>query len=138
MLSPPLNLREDVNLVALVRQAVDQLSSASGREIILELAEEAIQVTVDEGRFEQVMNNLISNALKYSPSAKPVVVGIARKEEQAIVWVRDDGKGMSEEEQAHVFERFYRVNPDANVQVEGLGLGLYIASEIINRLGGRI
>ena len=45
---------------------------------------------------------------------------------------------MSEEEQAHVFERFYRVNPDAHVHVKGLGLGLYIASEIINRLGGRI
>jgi len=133
-----LNLRENVNLVALVRQAVDQLASASGREIILEMAEEAIQITVDEARFEQVMNNLITNALKYSPSAKPVVVGIARKEEQAIVWVRDEGKGMSEEEQTHVFERFYRVKPDANVHVKGLGLGLYIASEIINRLGGRI
>ena len=77
-----LNLRENVNLVTLVRQVVDQLASASGDEIILEMAEETIQITVDEARFEQVMNNLISNALKYSPSAKPVVVGIACKEEQ--------------------------------------------------------
>ena len=133
-----LNLRENVNLVALVRQVVDQLAEASGREIIVEMAEETIQVTVDEARFEQVLNNLISNALKYSLFAKSVVVGIARKEEQAVVWVQDKGKGMSEQEQTHVFERFYRVHPDANVHVKGLGLGLYIAREIINRLGGRI
>ena len=84
------------------------------------------------------MNNLITNAIKYSSSDKPVVVGIACKEEQVIVWVRDEGKGMSEEEQAHVFERFYRVNSYANVHVKGLVLGLFIAREIINRLGGRI
>jgi len=133
-----LNLRENVNIVALVLQIVEHYSFTSRREIILEATEETIQLTTDEARLEQVLNNLVSNAIKYSPSEKPVVVGIERNAQQVMVWVRDEGNGLSAEEQAHIFERFYRVNSASNVKVDGLGLGLYIASEIVSRLGGRL
>jgi signal transduction histidine kinase len=130
--------RENVNIVQLVRQAVEQQSAISNHPIILETQQEEILVTCDEARIEQVLNNLMSNAIKYSPADKPVVVGIERNDQEVIISVRDQGDGISQEEQAHVFERFYRVHTDENARIEGLGLGLYIAHEIVVQQGGRM
>jgi len=55
-----------------------------------------------------------------------------------VIWVRDEGQGMSEEQQAHVFDEFYRVSSEETPRIEGLGLGLYIAREIVTRMGGRM
>ncbi|MFL5699064.1 MAG: CheR family methyltransferase [Ktedonobacteraceae bacterium] len=130
--------RKNVNIVELVRQVVEQHNVTTDHPITLETQQEEVQVNCDEARIEQVLSNLISNAIKYSPAEKPVVIGIERTGDEVIVAVRDEGHGMSEEQQAHVFERFYRAHSEENGTVEGLGLGLYIAHEIITQHGGRI
>src|SRR6266566_1791699 len=133
-----LKSRRNVNIVELVQQVVEQHNVTTDHPITLETQQEEVQVNCDEARIEQVLSNLISNAIKYSPAEKPVAIGIERTGDEVIVAVRDEGHGMSEEQQAHVFERFYRAHTEENDTVEGLGLGLYIAHEIITQHGGRI
>src|SRR2546423_865425 len=130
--------RKNVNIVELARRVVEQHNVTTDHPITLEAQQEEVQVNCDEAHIEQVLSNLISNAIKYSPAGKPVAVSIERSGDEVIVAVRDEGHGMSEEQQAHVFERFYRAHSEENDTVEGLGLGLYIAHEIITQHGGRI
>jgi two-component system, chemotaxis family, CheB/CheR fusion protein len=88
-----------------------------------------------------VLNNLLENAIKYSSPDKPVTIGIAHPSQptsEVVVWVRDEGSGIGEEEQAHIFDRFYRVLASESPQIKGLGLGLYISHEIIIHHGGRM
>jgi signal transduction histidine kinase len=128
----------NVNIVELVQRVVEQQNVTTDHEITVETKQEEVQVNCDEAHIEQVLSNLISNAVKYSPDEKPVVVSIESSGDEVIVAVRDEGHGMSEEQQAHIFERFYRAHSEENDTVEGLGLGLYIAHEIVIKHGGRI
>jgi signal transduction histidine kinase len=88
----------------------------------------------------QVLTNLLSNALKYSTRASPVVLTASQNQHAAIFSVRDEGQGIPSEELPAIFNRFYRVQ-GINVQSGsgvGLGLGLHICREIVERHGGRI
>src|SRR6266700_1605776 len=134
-----LKKQEHVDIVALVRLVVEDYAASSDHPISLETSLKSLAITCDEARVEQVLNNLMGNAIKYSPPGKPVVAGIEQgQSNEVIVWVRDQGPGISQEEQAHIFDRFYRAHAYGNPGVEGLGLGLYIAHEIVNRHGGRM
>jgi signal transduction histidine kinase len=134
-----LTIHENVDILACVRQIIEQQSAITGRPISLETDEQAIEGACDEDRLEQVLNNLINNAIKYSPSDKPVRVGVERRaENEVVIWVHDEGQGLSQEQQAHVFDEFYRISSEGTPRVEGLGLGLYIAKEIVTRMGGRM
>jgi signal transduction histidine kinase len=133
-----LHTQENVDIVALVRRVIEQFTSTTNRALKLESSEESITGNWDEARLEQVLNNLVSNAIKYSSADKPVVIGVQRQPEEVIVWVKDEGRGISEEDQPHVFDRFYRTHNGNDESVEGLGLGLYIAHEIIVQQGGRM
>ncbi len=137
--------RENVNIVELAQRVVESLSTANNHRIVLEnsTGQETIVGNWDESRLEQVLNNLIGNAIKYSPPDKPVVVGIEVRQENAqprevVVWVRDEGIGISEEQQEHIFDRFFRAQTSENTRIEGLGLGLYITHEIVTQHGGKI
>ncbi|MFD1631043.1 PAS domain S-box protein [Pseudopedobacter beijingensis] len=93
-------------------------------------------VKADRQRIEQVMLNILSNAVKYSPKADSVQVEIEHKNGRVVVKVKDFGVGLSEINQRKIFDRFYRAEGMANVS--GLGLGLYLAKEVIERHGGQI
>ncbi|MFI5275815.1 MAG: ATP-binding protein [Ktedonobacterales bacterium] len=97
-------------------------------------------VYADRERIYQVISNLLSNALKYSPATQPVTVRARATEQECIVAVLDHGPGMPAEAQEHIFDRFYRV-PGMQVQSGsgvGLGLGLHISKDIVSRHGGRL
>jgi len=135
-----LQKKEQLDIVALARQVVVQYTSQS-HDILLHADENPILVTYDEDRIEQVLNNLLSNAIKYSPEGKPITVNIMREPErpdEVVIAVHDEGPGVAEKDQIHVFERFYRSNDSQKKRPRGLGLGLYIAHEIIALHGGRI
>lgn len=97
-------------------------------------------VLIDTDRVRQVSNNYLTNALKYSPADKPVEVRLEVEGSLARVLVIDQGPGLSEEEQQHVWERFYRVRRTEakGGSPRGLGLGLYICRGIIERQGGQV
>ena len=91
----------------------------------------------DRQRIEQVVVNILSNAIKYSPGETEVLVYHELNDNELIIYVRDYGDGVPEDEQANIFERFYRCK-DLSVHISGFGLGLYICRDIIKRHKGRI
>lgn len=93
-------------------------------------------ILADEIRLEQVISNLISNAIKYAPGGDIVVSGQIRPE-QIIVCVSDQGPGIAPEDIPHIFDRFYRA-PDMARRTKGAGLGLFLTKSIIEAHGGRI
>jgi len=95
-------------------------------------------VTADRHRISQVMSNLISNAIKYSPDADEVFVSAALQNNRVRFSVKDHGIGIPQDKQEKVFEQYYRVSGSKEYTFPGLGLGLYISSEIIKRTGGKI
>jgi PAS domain S-box-containing protein len=133
---------EPANLLPLVESAVDEQRLLTPRRVIgLDLPDvESIPVQADARHIKQVVTNYLTNALKYSPAACPVEVGVTSDGAQARVWVRDQGPGLAPDQQQRVFERFYRA-PDIAVQSDagiGLGLGLYICRSIIEQHGGQV
>lgn len=100
-------------------------------------APEAISVMGEESRLDQVVTNLVENALKYTDKGS-VCVSLARDGEDALLEVRDTGIGIPEEAVSHVFERFYRVDKARSRDTGGTGLGLAIVEKIVAQHGGEI
>lgn len=125
----------EFNLIDLVGTCIENFNYLyPGRTLICDCAD-YLQVYGNVGRIEQVIMNLISNAVKYSADTTQISI-IARSEnDRAIVSVIDSGIGLSEEQKNRIFERFYRVE-DKKFLTSGLGMGLYISSEIIKSHGG--
>jgi signal transduction histidine kinase len=95
-------------------------------------------VAADRDKLRQVLVNLTENAIKYSPDGGHIEVRIDRAAEAMRFSVRDQGIGIAPEEQARIFERFHRLDPNMTRGVGGTGLGLYICRELVQRMGGRI
>lgn len=135
-----LRLEHDSDLAALCYQVVDEQIAASERPVTLELPEQQIELEMDPDRISQVLTNLIANALKFSPPEAPVRVAVALADDEAVISVHDQGLGIPPEQLPHIFERFYQA-PNIAVQAGskiGLGLGLFISHEIVERHGGRL
>jgi two-component system, OmpR family, phosphate regulon sensor histidine kinase PhoR len=100
------------------------------------------QVAADRDKVRQVLVNLVENAMKYSPGGGRIEVGLELGPESeadtVVFFVRDEGLGIPPDEQARIFEKFYRLDPHMTRGVGGTGLGLYICNELVNRMGGHI
>jgi signal transduction histidine kinase len=130
--------RRAVDLAALVRGLVAQMTPTFGAHpVSLELYEELPPVWADAPRLEQVLTNLVENAIKYSPPAALVTVRVEPAEGGATVTVEDQGPGLGAEDLSRIFDRFYQA-PRAREQRTGLGLGLYIAKGLVDAHGGRL
>ncbi|MEO8853779.1 MAG: ATP-binding protein, partial [Ginsengibacter sp.] len=99
---------------------------------------EEVKLFADKDRTGQVLTNLLTNALKYSPSSENVFVSLSVKDNDAICSVKDCGNGIKKEEQSKIFERFFQVSGNEGVARSGFGLGLYISAQIIERQKGKI
>ena len=99
--------------------------------------DENLTVYADEHRIDQVVVNFINNAVKYAPGSKDIYLTVERQGNMARIAVKDTGPGIDPEKQAHLFNRYYRADY-TDYQTSGLGLGLYISSEIIKKHGGNI
>ena len=129
---------ETCDLAALCRQAVEEQQLASGRTITLIGQEAPLPLTADCERLGQVLSNLLTNALKYSADDRPVRVLLSRRDHSALVQVQDEGVGIPKEELPLIFDRFFRARTARNGPQRGLGLGLAICKEIVERHHGHI
>ena len=130
--------RAPVDLAAIVTDAVhDARAAAPDREISLS-ADGALEVPGDELRLRQVVANLLDNARAHTPAGTPVSVRLSRDADSASLEVSDRGPGLSPAEAEQIFERFYRGDPSRSRSSGGAGLGLSIASAIVEAHGGRI
>ena len=129
--------RNVVDLVAIARDTVAEHDAmASGHRITLVARTSSLVSGWDGRRLEHVISNLISNAVKFSPSGGDVTVTIDRLEDDAVIAVRDQGVGIFPEDRATIFERFRR---GTNVKgIPGTGIGLTLVKEIVEAHGGRI
>ncbi len=93
-------------------------------------------VGADEEKVRQVVGNLVQNAIKYSPEGGEVRVVLRPTRTAIRIDVEDDGLGIAADEIAHVFEKFYRSSGHEGRSIEGTGLGLDIARELVQRMGG--
>src|SRR6266851_2560374 len=131
-------LQEMVDLDALLRETADTMQQTHPSHSIL--VHGAVQASLlgDRDRLGQVFTNLLSNAIKYSPDAQTVEMDLSASPETATVRVRDHGLGIPREQREKIFERFYRAAGPQQRAIPGLGMGLYIVAEIIERHGGTI
>ncbi|HKD93282.1 MAG TPA: ATP-binding protein [Gaiellaceae bacterium] len=132
--------REPFNAAAVARAAVDEARQRAATKAMLRVsaAEDLPRVLGDEGRTHQVLANLIDNAVKYSPAGSRVDIDVKREQGRVRFSVRDRGPGIPRAEQEHVFEKFYRLDPDHRYGVGGSGLGLYICRQLVSSMQGRI
>jgi signal transduction histidine kinase len=124
------------DLAATVAQAIDMVQRGSDRPVSRVLPA-ALPASFDPDRIVQVVLNLLWNAAKYAPPPALVAVAVTRLGAVARVEVRDGGPGVPREVQARLFDRFVRARAEGD-GTRGLGLGLYLCREIIERHGGRI
>ncbi len=127
---------EVFNLADSIHSCIEDSNHIYGTYEIKADVDPDLPVLGNSERLEQVLMNLIGNAVKYSPDHKEITVCGERKNNTIVVSVTDGGIGLAEEDQMKVFERFYRVNSDKFSS--GLGMGLYISSEIIKEHNGKM
>jgi two-component system CheB/CheR fusion protein len=124
------------NVKEMLEECIGDIQNTGKHQVVIEHAND-IQVFADQHRIEQVVNNFLSNAIKYSPDHTKVIVFTTVIGEELRLTVKDFGLGIPADKTEQVFDRFFRVN-DTSSMISGLGLGLYISSEIIHRHGGTI
>ena len=128
---------EELDLRPIIEEVLEHFAeqlAKSGCALTLELDPSCVGIW-DRFRLEQIMTNLLANAIKYGRGA-PIVVGLRSEPERAALMVKDNGIGIAEEDQARIFERFERAVSHRNFG--GLGLGLWITKELVVALGGSI
>jgi len=121
----------------MVIETIENLKISAGRHKINLQGKLGLEVMGDESQIVQVINNLVSNAIKYAPESTDVEVYVSRVGEYAKVAVTDHGLGINLEDQPKVFERFFR-SGDIQKRYPGMGIGLYICQQIIKNHGGTI
>lgn len=108
------------------------------KELSLLLEVEETEYVGDPAFLEKVWENLLSNALKYTPDGETIAIGLSRQDNEVRFTIEDSGIGMSEETAARVFERFYRADHSRTRKVEGTGLGLSIVEQVVRLHGGTV
>ncbi|GAB4210360.1 MAG: ATP-binding protein [Roseiflexaceae bacterium] len=128
-----------VDLTELVRRMVGEVQeSLHQHPLTLELPGRPLVIEGDPLRIEQVIYNLLQNAIKYSPGGGPIEVRLQQCDDYAVLAVRDQGIGIPKADLPHLFQRFYRASNINPHQISGTGIGLYVIHEIVSRHGGTI
>jgi signal transduction histidine kinase/AmiR/NasT family two-component response regulator len=123
---------------ALIKEIVDEAQRTTTKHRIIQELSPAVTLYADRDRIGQVLTNLLTNAIKYSPQADTIILRTTRKDETIITSVQDFGIGIPREKLNRVFERFFRVEGEKQATFPGLGLGLYISAEFVRRHNGTI
>lgn len=129
---------EEFSLAGLLDETISAIQMVTdSHRIIKEYENIPETVFADRHRIEQVLINLLTNAIKYSPGNDHIIISLYKTYQSLVIKIRDFGKGIPKNEQKSVFERFYR-SKDTSARIAGFGLGLYISKDIINRHQGEI
>ncbi|HXL38757.1 MAG TPA: PAS domain-containing sensor histidine kinase [Ktedonobacteraceae bacterium] len=126
----------DLNEV--VKETVEQIQSTTSKHRIRIEGRISQLVWGDKDRIGQLLTNLLTNAVKYSPLADTIIIRLTAVQDAIVVSVQDFGIGIEKEHLNHIFDRFHRVSDPEEKTYPGLGIGLYIAREIIQRHGGTL
>ncbi len=128
---------ERINLTDIATDCV-QAYEHRGKNIFVAKLEEDCFIHGDRLLWKLAINNLLENAVKYSPSETTIVVELSKQDEDLVLSVADEGCGISDEEKGKIFRKFYRVGNENSRKTKGTGLGLYLTSKIIQQYKGAI
>ncbi len=126
------------SLEELIAEAIGNFEYTVSTHTINFKIQNKVQIFADKSRINQVLINLISNAIKYSPEANKIEVTLEKLTDHVLVSITDFGMGIPQEEQNRIYERFFRAKGKKEGNIPGLGLGLFISSEIIKQHGGNL
>ena len=124
------------NIAGLINECCENVKLNGSHQFILK-GDDELMIFADHARIEQVVINLMNNAVRYSPESDKIEISIERDGENARISVRDYGIGISAEKHSRLFNRYYKAD-SPGVKSPGLGLGLYISAEIISKHHGQI
>jgi len=132
-------VRRNIDLPALVRDSVERMAlEAPGRPFDVHIDGDVPEADADPDRVAQMMENLLTNAVKYGTDGTPITVAVERESSEIAIAVTNDGIGLAPEDLSQLFQRFQRA-PSARLQgIKGTGLGLYITRSLVEAHGGRI
>jgi two-component system sensor histidine kinase VicK len=131
---------EWVNFVEFFHRIIDRFEMSKEQNVTFKrsLPDRAIFLEIDEDKITQVLDNIITNAMKYSPEGGLITFSINEEDDRIIVSISDEGMGIPKENLGRVFDRFFRVDKARSRKLGGTGLGLAIAKEMVEAHGGRI
>ncbi len=124
-----------LDITGLITDEIELFRQITNTHILRVQLEPIKAIVGDAERISQVLNNLIINAIKYSPQSSEIIISAEEQDDGALIKIQDFGIGMDEKTRHRVFDRYYRSD---NKGTEGLGLGLYVAAEIVKKHNGRI
>ena len=130
--------RESFDFDSFIIDTVEGIQASTEDHVITIKKNPHFSIYADKYRLYQVLVNLLTNAIKYSPKSKGINVTVKKTKKSVVVGVQDFGIGIKEDQQKRIFERLYQVNDPEEKTYPGLGLGLYISKEIISRHEGKI
>jgi signal transduction histidine kinase len=126
-------------MVEVVRgAAVEAQLAAEHHTVVARFSMDSLIAAIDRTRVEQVLANLLDNAIRYSPESTTVEVILQAGDDELVVAVVDQGPGIAEDAQQRMFERYFRGTSSSRAASDGLGLGLYVAHGIVAAHGGRM
>jgi PAS domain S-box-containing protein len=130
--------KTEFDLTDLVNETAQDVRQTTSKHAILVHNEFDGSIVADKDRIAQVLLNLLTNAIKYSPEADSIEIFVENDDESAIIKIKDYGIGIDKKDQQKIFERFYRVEGKKEQTFPGFGIGLFIANEIVQRHEGTI
>ena len=132
--------KEWVNFPIFFNRIIDRFEMTKEQNVSFkrEITQDAIFVEIDEDKITQVLDNIISNAMKYSPEGGTITFRVKELDDQIVASISDEGVGIPKDNLDKIFDRFYRVDKARTRKLGGTGLGLAIAKEMVNAHGGRI
>lgn len=129
--------REETPISSMVNDALASIREVYPKRVFQVRDAGSAKAWIDPSRMEQVITNLVENAVKFSPANTPVEIDVVTDgQDQIVISVRDHGRGIPEDDRSKVFRRFYQAHPQQHYG--GMGLGLYISSQIVEMHGGTI
>lgn len=129
---------EKFDLNQVLKETIEQAQQISKAHQIILKGKIDKKLYGDKNRISQVIMNLLTNAIKYSPAAEKISLHVGSKEDAVVIRVEDNGIGIEKEHQKKIFDQYYRVTSFEEQTYPGLGMGLFIAAEIVKRHGGKI
>ncbi len=129
---------ENINLTALIRECTNEFITRFPQKIIESNIQAGIYFTGDRVLLQIAINNLLDNAIKYSTKESKVWVELKDQNNKIILSVKDNGKGIADEEKQKVFNKFYRVGNQHTREAKGTGLGLFLTRKIVHQHNGSI
>ena len=131
--------REEIELSALAREAALRFEpTAEKKDVSISVSGENVCITASRRMTDEIISNLIDNAVKYNRDGGSVQVKLSNERNKAVITVQDSGIGISQEDQQRIFERFFRVDKSRSKATGGTGLGLSIVKHAVQRMGGSI